>query len=588
MAQQWEGLLEGAAQELKGHLTLERVTASKAGDEIAVFFSSDMLVEEKPFLAAQRAIRRNFAPTRVKLIIRSPQLAQDFLNDPQKYAPFILRCVKRRHPSGAPFMNDAKLECKGDVLSVLVPQNIAPKFLTQSGVDHYIEQLIENVFVTKVHVVFQAVKLREEQLEEIRRRRKAEDEQAVAEMIKTQSEQVAAQEAKAAKEKPKAVFGRPITAEPLPISELTEEASKLTICGEVLTVETRELRGGEMQLLSFALTDYTNTIKCKAFLRYKPRKGRFGGGSQEEDDRPPTEEEKKAVDDVIAAVKEGKWFAVRGDVKMDSFEHGLVMMVNDIDGREKPMRQDTAERKRIELHMHTNMSEMDAVSSASDLIKRAAQWGHPAVAITDHGVVQSFPEANHAIEAIDGAYRKKYQAEHPDATKDELKKVSAPFKVIYGMEAYLVDDLKDIVVNSKGQDIHGNYVVFDIETTGFSPVVNKIIEIGAVRVENGAIVDKFSTFVNPKVPIPFRIENLTGINVVHAFGAEDYQNKKFDGPSRDMMDLQLKNQRLFALLQPAMGLGMNGLALAIYWVGAALVESIARTDMAGRLTMFTM
>ena len=160
MAQQWEGLLEGAAQELRGHLTLERVTASKAGDEISVFFSSDMLVEERPFLAAQRAMRRNFAPTRVKLIIRSPQLAQDFLSDPQKYAPFILRCVKRRHPSGAPFMNDATLECKGDLLSVLVPQDIAPKFLAQSGVDKYIEQLVENVFVTQVHVVFQAVKLR--------------------------------------------------------------------------------------------------------------------------------------------------------------------------------------------------------------------------------------------------------------------------------------------------------------------------------------------------------------------------------------------------------------------------------------------
>ena len=296
MAQQWEGLLEGAAQELRGHLTLERVTASKAGDEISVFFSSDMLVEERPFLAAQRAMRRNFAPTRVKLIIRSPQRAQAFRSDPQKYAPFILRCVKRRHPSGAPFMNDATLECKGDVLSVLVPQDIAPKFLAQSGVDKYIEQLVENVFVTQVHVVFQAVKLREEQLEEIRRRRKAEDEQAVAAMIKTQSEQVAAQEVKAVKEKPKAIFGRPITAEPLPISELTEEASKLTICGEVLTVETRELRGGEMQLLSFALTDYTNTIKCKTFLRYKPRKGRFGN-AQEDDDRPPTEEEKKAAEE---------------------------------------------------------------------------------------------------------------------------------------------------------------------------------------------------------------------------------------------------------------------------------------------------
>ena len=485
MAQQWEGLLEGAAQELKGHLTLERVTASKAGDEIAVFFSSDMLVEEKPFLAAQRAIRRNFAPTRVKLIIRSPQLAQDFLNDPQKYAPFILRCVKRRHPSGAPFMNDAKLECKCDVLSVLVPQNIAPKFLTQSGVDHYIEQLIENVFVTKVHVVFQAVKLREEQMEEIRRRRKAEDEQAVAQMIKTQSEQVAAQEAKAAKEKPKAVFGRPITAEPLPISELTEEASKLTICGEVLTVETRELRGGEMQLLSFALTDYTNTIKCKAFLRYKPRKGRFGGASQEEDDRPPTEEEKKAVDDVIAAVKEGKWFAVRGDVKMDSFEHGLVMMVNDIDGREKPMRQDTAERKRIELHMHTNMSEMDAVSSASDLIKRAAQWGHPAVAITDHGVVQAFPEAFGA------------------AKKNKIK-------LIPGMEGYLTD-VTVVVKDGDDRPLTDDIVVVDFETTGLNPRKCRIMEIGAVRIRNGQVVEEYSRFVNPMEPIPQEVSELTHI-----------------------------------------------------------------------------
>ena len=186
-------------------------------------------------------------------------------------------------------------------------------------------------------------------------------------------------------------------------------------------------------------------------------------------------------------------------------------------------RQDTSPVKRVELHCHTKMSDMDGVTDAARLVQRAYEWGHPAIAITDHGVVQSFPEANHAIEAIDGAYRKKYQAEHPDATKDELKKVSAPFKVIYGMEAYLVDDLKDIVVNSKGQDIHGNYVVFDIETTGFSPVVNKIIEIGAVRVENGAIVDKFSTFVNPKVPIPFRIENLTGINDNMVLDAPDIE-----------------------------------------------------------------
>lgn len=252
----------------------------------------------------------------------------------------------------------------------------------------------------------------------------------------------------------------------------------------MLTVETRELRGGEMQLLSFALTDYTNTIKCKAFLRYKPRRGRYGS-AQEEDDRPPTEEEKKAVDDVIAAVKEGKWFAVRGDVKMDSFERGLVMMVNDIDEREKPMRQDTAERKRIELHMHTNMSEMDGVSSASDLIKRAAQWGHSAVAITDHGVVQAFPEAFGA------------------AKKNKIK-------LIPGMEGYLTD-VTVVVRDGDDRPLTDDIVVVDFETTGLNPRKCRIMEIGAVRIRNGQVVEEYSRFVNPMEPIPQEVSELTHI-----------------------------------------------------------------------------
>ena len=485
MSESWEGLLEGAAKALVGHLTLDRVTASKSGEEITVYFSSDMLVEEGPFLAVQRALRRNFAPMRVHLVIKSPQLAEDFKKDPQKYAAFILRSVKRKHPSGAPLLTDAKFECKGNVLSILVPQDIAPKFLNQSGVDTYIELLVKNVFVCDVHVVFQAVKLREEQLEEIRRRRKEEDERAVAEMVKEQKIQVEQAEQKAAKEKPKAVLGRPITAEPMEISELIEEASKIVICGEVLTAETRELRGGEMQLLSFAITDYTNTIKCKAFLRYKPRRGRFGPANEEEEQRPPTEEEKKAVDDVIAAVKPGSWFAVRGDVKMDSFEKGLVMMVNDIDAREKPQRRDTAERKRIELHMHTNMSEKDGISSASDLIKRAAQWGHPAVAITDHGVVQAFPEAFGA------------------AKKNKIK-------LIPGVEAYLTDTVT-VVADADERHLHDEIVVVDFETTGLNPRKNRIMEIGAVRIRNGQVVEEYSRFVNPQEPIPEEVVKLTGI-----------------------------------------------------------------------------
>ncbi|MDE6984016.1 MAG: PHP domain-containing protein, partial [Lachnospiraceae bacterium] len=153
-------------------------------------------------------------------------------------------------------------------------------------------------------------------------------------------------------------------------------------------------------------------------------------------------------------------------------------------------------RKRVELHCHTKMSDMDGVSDVKDLIKRAKKWGHKALAITDHGCVQAFPDANHALD-------------HGDE-----------FKVIYGVEGYLVDDLKEIVTNDKGQTLDQTYVVFDIETTGFSPVTNRIIEIGAVKVECGQITDRFSAFVNPEVPIPFEIEKLTGINDSMVIGAD--------------------------------------------------------------------
>ena len=165
-------------------------------------------------------------------------------------------------------------------------------------------------------------------------------------------------------------------------------------------------------------------------------------------------------------------------------------------------RKDKYPEKRVELHCHTKMSDMDGVSEAKDLVKRAHDWGHPAIAITDHGVVQGFTDANHVIEDLD---------------KDD------PFKVIYGVEGYLVDDLTKIAENEKGQDLEGTYVVFDIETTGFSAVTDRIIEIGAVKVEDGKITDKFSTFVNPKRPIPFRITELTSITDEMVIGSPDIE-----------------------------------------------------------------
>ncbi len=289
---------------------------------------------------------------------------------------------------------------------------------------------------------------------------------------------------------PDILYGRDFDGDSVSIASLDQTSGESVIRGEIIALEVRELRN-EKALVTFAVTDDTDTIRAKIFIL------------------------QTQAAELTGLLKKGSFIRMKGRVAEDDWEHEL--MVSGIVGIKKTSdfrtaRYDNSPVKRVELHCHTKMSDMDGVTDAARLVKRAWAWGQSAIAITDHGVVQAFPEANHAMEDIDAAYRKKYQAEHPDATKDELKKVSAPFKVIYGMEAYLVDDMKGIADNSKGQSLDQPYVVFDIETTGLSNLTCRIIEIGAVRVENGEITDRFSTFVNPEIPIPFRIQQLTSIS----------------------------------------------------------------------------
>lgn len=270
---------------------------------------------------------------------------------------------------------------------------------------------------------------------------------------------------------PDVIYGRDFEDNSVTIDSIAGDIADITIRGQVLSVESREIRG-ERTIFIFQITDFTDTIVTKIFLK------------------------NEQVPEVSAAIKKGAFIKVKGKTIIDTFDHDLT--IGSVWGIKKipdftTSRMDTNPQKRVELHCHTKMSDMDGVTDAKALVKRAYEWGHRAIAITDHGVVQSFPEANHAYEDLKLP---------PDAD----------FKVIYGMEAYLVDDLKGIVNNTKGQSLDDAYVVFDIETTGFSPLMNKIIEIGAVRVENGKITEKFSTFVNPQVPIPYKIENLTGIS----------------------------------------------------------------------------
>lgn len=273
---------------------------------------------------------------------------------------------------------------------------------------------------------------------------------------------------------PDVIYGRDFEDEPIKLESVTGEMGVITFRGQVMSVDKRQLKSGKF-LLIFDVTDFTDSITVKLFL------------------------EPEDIEELENVIKKGAFLKVKGVTNIDSFSGelnvgSLTGIMKSSDFRVK--RTDMAMEKRVELHCHTKMSELDGVSDAGAIIKQASEWGHPALAITDHGVVQGFTDAFH--------------------TKLDNK----DFKIIYGLEAYLVDDLSRIIENPAGQDFGDTYVVFDLETTGLSPVNDRIIEIGAVKIENKKITDRFSAFVNPQIPIPFNIEQLTGITDAMVENAE--------------------------------------------------------------------
>ncbi len=286
-------------------------------------------------------------------------------------------------------------------------------------------------------------------------------------------------------ENPDVIYGRDFEEAAIPIEDIIGEMGQVVIRGKIIKTDKREIKN-EKTILFYDITDFTDTLTFKLFVN------------------------NDQVDEIGGGLAKGSFVKVKGMAVIDKFDNELT--IGSIGGIKKipdftTSRSDNSIRKRVELHCHTKMSDMDGVSEAKDIVKRAYQWGHPAIAITDHGVVQSFPDANHVWEDLWRAEKAK-RKEAGEAVPDKQDF----FKVIYGMEAYLVDDLHEIVTGQKNQGLDGSFVVFDIETTGFSPVHDRIIEIGAVKVEKGEIKERFSSFVNPDVPIPLEIEKLTGIH----------------------------------------------------------------------------
>lgn len=370
-------------------------------------------------------------------------------------------------------LNNSQWELVNGELCVRLA-TVGDKILKAQGCDKLMEEIIRNSFGKEVLVKFVDCRLdnefRERYIEFIEEEEARAQSQAIAEEK--------AQSAKNGKSKRKKqtdtddssiieiILGKNFSDSIMPMNEVTQDSGKVAIQGEIFNAAFREIRGNRY-LCSFDMSDHTNSLTVKFFL-------------QKDDYDLRTEQ-----------IKNGLYFKVRGEAQFDKYSKEVVILATDIVQLERHEKQDNAQVKRVELHLHTQMSAMDAVTPAAKLVERAAKWGHKAVAITDHGVVQSFPDAYNA------------------GKKNNIK-------IIYGMECYLVDSEPSVVHRASNMEcsypLNGSYVAFDIETTGLYAGKDRIIEIGAVKLLDGKICETFSTFVNPHIPIPEHIIKLTGIN----------------------------------------------------------------------------
>ncbi len=343
-------------------------------------------------------------------------------------------------------------------LILRVTNEITQSMMRKKEVDRLISGFIYKLTGKSLPIEFKVEESEEDYLAFIEERQQEDRSRALDALVEKESETTPV----LAELNQEFLIGYKIQDEPVPIKQIIEEERRITVQGQVFFAEIRELKSGR-SLLTFRITDYTDSISVKIFSRDK-------------EDLT-----------MMQAIKEGMWVKVRGRVQFDQFARELAMEANDVNELKPKQRADTATEKRIELHLHTPMSTMDAITPVKKLINQAAKWGHPAIAITDHAGVQSFPEAFSAGQ-------------------------KAGIKVIYGLEANIVDDGVPIVHHPQSLDLKdATYVVFDVETTGLSVVYNTIIELAAVKMKDGEVIDRFERFANPHESLTHTIMELTGI-----------------------------------------------------------------------------
>lgn len=520
--------LEETVPPLRGKLHIERVLYKKTANKAYMSFLCDELVTERDYLLLERRLRELFPKLTVALRIASPALGEDFLSDIHKYKTVLTDFLRRQSPALSAWIGDTGWSLEDGRILLTCPDQIAMNFFKTHRLDEKVSQAVYDIFRVRVPVALTICGEREAWVKKMREERgftfpariqsasgaramdddpppwddaaieaqaaamlgaEAAPSPAAAQPAAAPRRQAAPRTSKAENKGP-VLKGRAIADKPVDIAELAEDSGIVVIEGIVTGVnDPKELKGGETVLATFAVYDDTSTIYCKAFYQYRMRRAGMG-----ETPTPPTDEERKRVADQVGQIKNGMRVRLRGDCRMDPFLGELSIGVRDMQQMPKRERLDSAEEKRIELHMHTTMSTMDATAEAGSLIAQAAKWGHPAVAITDHGGAQAFPAAFGA------------------AKKNNIK-------LIPGVEGYLCD-LVPIVRDADGRPLSGPIVVLDFETTGLSHALDRIIEVGAVRLENGQITDELSLLCDPGVPLKPKISEITGITDLMLRGKE--------------------------------------------------------------------
>ena len=481
----------------KAHIV--NVNMYKKINKLEMNLKSNILLSANELSNFENYLQKRFNIENTELIIDYSELnnqpVQENENLFHEHWDEVLKYIEKKYPMARAIMKNSNIsKTEGNTLTIELATKGAD-FLYARKYDKVIEETIQNLYNKNYKVKF-TENISEEAMEQYQEHLRLMEKMAIEKHTVTYVEDKSEDEVKKApkakkeekaqqKENSEKHEESPVEEEeqtPLivgakralnglkdavvKVADITPDIGRIALEGEVIRTDARVLKS-EKWLIMFDLFDGTSTITCKCFV-------------------DPEKAEK-----TFARIKGAKGLKVVGNAQFDPYAKELGVMANivlETEGRKKLIRMDTAEEKRVELHMHTQMSQMDAVTPVTDLINRAIKWGMKSIAITDHGVVQAFPDA-HKL----------------------LQKNKSDIKIIYGVEAYLVPDKMPSVAKDKGQDIDTEYCVFDLETTGISANNEKITEIGAIKIKNGEVIDTFECFVNPEKPIPERVVEITHI-----------------------------------------------------------------------------